>query len=370
MSSNGTGAQTPFFSQMNDKHHSAQPVHHIDPPPESTSSTAPCSSPPHCPSAPAPEAPSPPHSCGPLKPNPAVMESGPKGPIPCFSFSLPLGDKPPYKFTRAETLAMHRDRATAVAETLQAARGAGISLGYPTDSRLEGWAAKIEACGKDASFFWNPNTGRHEIWNFVRCGVRICPVCAWRTSLRTACRYSPRIDAFIKAHPTCRLRFLTLSAPPVLLSDLKARCSQLHEAFGDFWKGLSRTFCGYVRMTDIAACARDPEPQKNLGDSPEAPMYVFPHIHALMIQRPKNGQTHVTPAQISDAWTSAMHSSEPLDTELKDAQSEFGAIKYAAKGITWRGALSDYNYVAALAVALDGIRCVSVGGVLRRHALA
>jgi hypothetical protein len=43
----------------------------------------------------------------------------------------------------------------------------------------------------------------------------------------------------------------------------------------------------------------------------------------------------------------------------------FGAVSYAAKGATWKAVSGDYNYIAQLAGAMDGIRCVNVGGVLR-----
>jgi hypothetical protein len=54
-----------------------------------------------------------------------------------------------------------------------------------------------------------------------------------------------------------------------------------------------------------------------------------------------------------------------LDTHIKDIGTSFGAAKYATKGVAWAKAEGDANYTATLALALDGVRCTAVGGVLR-----
>jgi hypothetical protein len=94
-------------------------------------------------------------------------------------------------------------------------------------------------------------------------------------------------------------------------------------------------------------------------------MFVRPHIHAILIQRPKNGKTHVTDSQIEEVWAGAMGSKIALDTHMKDIDTAFGAAKYAGKGVTWAKAEGDTNYTAALALAVDGLRCTVAGGVLR-----
>ena len=94
-------------------------------------------------------------------------------------------------------------------------------------------------------------------------------------------------------------------------------------------------------------------------------MLIRPHIHAILIKRPKNGTTHVSDSQIEEVWAGAMGSEILLDTHIKDIDTAFGAAKYAGKGVAWAKAGGDFNYTAALALALDGVRCTAVGGVLR-----
>jgi hypothetical protein len=65
--------------------------------------------------------------------------------------------------------------------------------------------------------------------------------------------------------------------------------------------------------------------------------------------------------QIQEAWAGAMDSKITLDTHIKDIDTPFGAAKYAGKGVTWAKAEGDFNYAAALALALHGIRCTAVG---------
>jgi hypothetical protein len=114
---------------------------------------------------------------------------------------------------------------------------------------------------------------------------------------------------------------------------------------------------------------RDGNFTKFVGDHWEdAPMLVRPHIHAILIQRPKNGKIHVANSQIQEAWAGAMGSKISLDTHIKDINTPFGAAKYAGKGVSWAKAEGDFNYAAALALALHGVRCTAVGGVLRSKA--
>jgi hypothetical protein len=273
--------------------------------------------------------------------------------------SVPSGNKPPRHYTPAQ-----------VASFLDMAVDEAALEGREIDPRVAKWAQRMEKCGNGAFFVPNPETGQHEIRNFRRCGVRFCPICMWRKSIRFACQHTPRIEQFLKENPTHTLRLVTLTDRQVPMSELKAQCARLAKAFSRFCEDLSHGFVGYLRATDIGTCWRDPCPQKNIHDHWEAPMEVRPHIHAIIVQRPKNKWTYVKNSQIKEVWATAMGSPILLDTHAKPINTSFGAAKYVAKGVDWKKVSSDYNYLAELAVALDGIRCVNTGGVLRRKAFS
>jgi hypothetical protein len=288
------------------------------------------------------------------------------------SESVPKGVNPPgdakhkRRYAPAEVLEMRRADREAIADSIAASIADDATWGRETDSRLSEWVERMRKCSKGAYFMPHPHTGRKIITNFWGCKVRVCPICSWRASIRKACKYTPRITAYLEAHPTYRLRFVTLTDRSVPMTLLKAQCERLHLAFARFCKALDHAFVGYLRCTDIDTCTRDPDFSKFVdGHWQEAPMFVRPHIHAILIQRPKNGTTHVSDSQIEEVWAGAMGSKILLDTHIKDVDAAFGAIKYGAKGVAWAKAEGDFNYAAALAVALNGVRCSAVGGVLR-----
>src|SRR5258708_1516907 len=123
------------------------------------------------------------------------------------------------------------------------------------------------------------------------------------------------LDNFVATHPSYRLRFLTLTAPPVQLPNLGVQCTRLHDAFTTIYKKLDHAYVGYLRVTDIA-----PIPRPDF----EGPMYARPHIHALMLQKPKNSKTYASKADIGHAWTDAMKSNEPLNVHDQPAHNAFG----------------------------------------------
>jgi hypothetical protein len=285
---------------------------------------------------------------------------------------VPQGVKPalPPKhnplYSPAEVLEMRRNEKEVITDLIELSMYLAQQEGQHSDPRLGDWVERMKKCGTSAYFMPHPQTGRQIITNFWGCKVRVCPICSWRASIRKACKYSPRIEAYIKAHPTCRLRFVTLTDRPVPMMALGAQCARLHKAFARFCKELDRAFTGYLRCTDIDTCARDPDFSEFVdGHWHEAPMFVRPHIHAILMQRPKNGKSYVADSQIQEVWAGAMGSPIPLDTHDKAIDTAFGAIKYGSKGVTWAKAEGDPNYAAVLALAIDGVRCTASGGALR-----
>ncbi len=285
------------------------------------------------------------------------------------STSVPQGDKSPTppkrRHTHAEVFEFYLSRKQLLFDNLATSMLDAASEGREMDSRFPDWLERMQGCGKGAYFMRDPKTGRDRIQNFQRCGVRICPICMWRNSLRYACKYAPRIERFMNSHPTHRLRFLTLTDRPVPMSDFAVQCDRLKKGFRRLYHELSYAFVGYLRTIDIDTCARDSCPQKTIHDHWEAPMEVRPHIHAIMVQRPKNGASYVKATAIQQAWTDIMGAPALLGTHITDVAQAFGAVKYTTKGINWKKAAGDYNYFAAMAEAMDGERLTSLGGVLR-----
>ena len=114
---------------------------------------------------------------------------------------------------------------------------------------------------------------------------------------------------------------------------------------------------------------RDGNFTKFVGDHWEdAPMLVRPHIHSIQssVQRTVRPMLRIARSRRSGPERWALRF--PLDTHIKDINTPFGAAKYAGKGVTWAKAEGDFNYAAALALALDGVRCSAVGGMLRSKA--
>lgn len=290
----------------------------------------------------------------------ATTSSVPQGVKP------PSGGKPPRRYPPCEVLEMNRGRRDNIVTLLETSRAVAMNEGRAVDPLLPEWVERMQECGKGAYFMPHPHTGREVITNFRGCKVRICPICAWRASIRKALKYGSRIQQFIEAHPSYRLRFVTLTDRPVPMMQLSAQCGRLQKAFSRFYASFDRAFVGYFRCTDIATVNRDPNGFHPTFDTwREAPMLVRPHIHAIVIQRPKNGTTYVADAEIKQVWAQAMVSEILLDTHAKDLNTPIGAAKYACKGVDWSEVSGDADYTAALALALHGVRCAAAGGVLR-----
>jgi hypothetical protein len=231
-----------------------------------------------------------------------------------------------------------------------------VSCDEEERAKLSDWLERIGACAEGATFYTDLATGRPRLSGKL-CRCRACPICGWRRELKNAKVWAARIEAFRAKNPTYRLLYLTLTMSRVLLTELKSACHTLNTAFGALVKKFNHAFAGYFRLIEVGTVKRDPDI--------EPPMQAHPHIHAIMVQPPKNGRTYVKPTALAAAWAKLMGSSEPLDFKVQPVTNVFGAIKYASKSPFEWEIRDDFDYVGQLALAMHGVRLGAAGGVLR-----
>lgn len=142
----------------------------------------------------------------------------------------------------------------------------------------------------------DPDTGEvsYKLLKARFCRVRYCPICQWRRSLLWHAKFYQALPDIIKAHPTDRFLFLTLTVKNCAVTDLRETLQAMNKAWGRLVKRKEfSSVRGWVRTTEVTRSAD--------GSA-------HPHFHVLLMVPASyfSGKGYVKQAEWTEAWKEAM----------------------------------------------------------------
>ena len=241
-------------------------------------------------------------------------------------------------------------------------------------------AHNVRDCGETLEFV-KTKDGRLKLYRTWFCHSRLCPLCAWRYSIKNTYEVSKILDTAKANNEEIDFLFLTLTVKNVDLSGLKDIIKTVHKAFNRMiqYKRVANVVQGYIRSTEITINQ----------DTNQA----HPHIHAVLVvprgyARRKQLKRYIDVAEWQALWRKALKVDYDPVVNIqkiksrkrkgkKAEKSELAAAKETAK---YQVKSSDYItgarqrdllYIEHLEQALANTRQFGFGGVLKdiRHDL-
>lgn len=214
-------------------------------------------------------------------------------------------------------------------------------------------AAKLMQCGTYVGM--QPRIDDPGAWHIVEsnfCRQRLCPMCAWRKSLKM---YS-EIQDVVQALPGYEYILCTLTVPNVALDELSGALDRIYRQFRCMMKRPEvRAWEGWIRSTEVSY-NRDTNT-------------LHPHLHVLVAVRPQyfSGRAYVSQRKLQQLWQIGQQVDLRKIKDLRRGVCE--AVKYATKPLELpvdpRLAERNAEVYDALRIGLHGRRLIQTGGVIR-----
>lgn len=241
-------------------------------------------------------------------------------------------------------------------------------------------ANRIEQCGSYLKFYHDidsfgviDNVGKLHYANF--CRERLCPMCAWRKSLKAFAQVSQVMDIMPKDK---RFIFLTLTIPNCTPNTLQETVSALFKSWDRLChnKRFKGQIKGFIRVLEVTYNKKSKT--------------FHPHFHCILcVDRDYfAGRNYISQKEYLDMWRKACndYSITQVDIRVIRDLSNSSAIsddtvalkkaiaettKYTTKDTDFLGLSSDNEtdmVVSVLSVALKGRRLLHFGGLFKQLA--
>lgn len=223
---------------------------------------------------------------------------------------------------------------------------------------------RVRFCSLQLAFAVNTETGEKRLHSADFCRERLCPMCAWRKSLKCFQEVSRVIDATQQEQPNLVPIFLTLTLRNCTGEELGETLDTVFQG----WKRvinndrMKRIFKGWFRALEVTY-------------NKEADTF-HPHIHAiLMVEKGYfKGKDYMTTAEWVKAWRKACRLSYDPVCDIRKVKGGSKVIKEVSKYtvkesdfISDDKALTD-KLVTVLSRALRNRRLYAFGGLLKEIA--
>ncbi|WP_144474386.1 protein rep [Bacillus pumilus] len=241
-------------------------------------------------------------------------------------------------------------------------------------------AEKVSDCAECLAFRRDKETGRLRLYQAYFCKVRLCPMCAWRRSLKIACHNKLIVEEANRQYKPAWV-FLTLTVKNVEGDDLKQTITDMMQGFRKLfqYKKVKTGTFGFFRALEIT---------KNHEENT-----YHPHFHVLIpVKRSYfTGKSYIKQAEWTSLWKRAMKldytpivhvqrvkgkkgiDAEAIEKEVREAMEEQKAIleisKYPVKDtdVIRGNEVTEENLdtVYYLDDALNARRLIGYGGILK-----
>ncbi|PRS36340.1 protein rep [Bacillus sp. NMCC46] len=240
-------------------------------------------------------------------------------------------------------------------------------------------AEKIFNCAECLTFKREKETGRLKLYQAYFCKVRLCPMCAWRRSLKIAYHNKLIVEEANRQYKPAWI-FLTLTVKNV-------EGDQLRQTITDMMQGYRKLFQYKKVKTGTLGFFRALEITKNHKENT-----YHPHFHVLIpVKRNYFGKSYIKQAEWTSFWKKAMKldytpivhvqrvkgkkviDAEAIEKEVREAIEEQKAIleisKYPVKDtdVIRGNEVTEENLdtVYYLDDALSARRLIGYGGILK-----
>ncbi|HCL0577127.1 TPA: protein rep [Salmonella enterica subsp. enterica serovar Typhi] len=240
-------------------------------------------------------------------------------------------------------------------------------------------AEKISNCAECLTFKREKETGRLKLYQAYFCKVRLCPMCAWRRSLKIAYHNKLIVEEANRQYKPAWI-FLTLTVKNV-------EGDQLKQIITDMMQGYRKMFQYKKVKTGTLGFFRALEITKNHKENT-----YHPHFHVLIpVKRNYFGKSYIKQAEWTSFWKKAMKldytpivhvqrvkgkkgiDAEAIEKEVREAMEEQKAIleisKYPVKDtdVIRGNEVTEENLdtVYYLDDALNARRLIGYGGILK-----
>ncbi|OUZ11635.1 protein rep [Bacillus pumilus] len=241
-------------------------------------------------------------------------------------------------------------------------------------------AEKVSDCAECLAFRRDKETGRLRLYQAYFCKVRLCPMCAWRRSLKIAYHNKLIVEEANRQYKPAWI-FLTLTVRNVDGDHLKQAISDMMKGFNRLmkYKKVNSSAFGYFRALEIT---------KNHEENT-----YHPHFHVLVPVKKSyfTGKSYIKQAEWTSLWKRAMKldytpivhvqrvkgkkgiNAEAIEKEVREAMEEQKAIleisKYPVKDtdVIRGNEVTEENLdtVYYLDDALSARRLIGYGGILK-----
>ncbi len=241
-------------------------------------------------------------------------------------------------------------------------------------------AEKVSDCAECLAFRRDNETGRLRLYQAYFCKVRLCPMCAWRRSLKIAYHNKLIVEEANRQYKPAWI-FLTLTVKNVEGYDLKQTITDMMQGFRKLfqYKKVKSGTLGFFRALEIT---------KNHEENT-----YHPHFHVLIpVKRSYfTGKSYIKQAEWTSLWKRSMKldytpivhvqrvkgkkgiDAEAIEKEVREAMEEQKAIleisKYPVKDtdVIRGNEVTEENLdtVYYLDDALNARRLIGYGGILK-----
>lgn len=246
-----------------------------------------------------------------------------------------------------------------------------------TETVAEGWALagrpdkadRCRSCGTWLVFAECPGDGTRHLVGARFCGQRLCPMCAWRRSLKLTAEVSAVLHLAADRWPQRAYVMLTLTQRNVPGHDLAHEVSRILDGWGKLHQRAElREVTGWLRTLEVTYNA--------------AAGTWHPHLHVLLQVTPSyfTGRGYVSHAKWVALWRSvlALEYDPSVDVHrvrqrasrdaLGAAAAEVGKYTVKDSDLTGHTPQEASERLVVLDQALSGRRLVAWGGDLRKLA--
>lgn len=232
-------------------------------------------------------------------------------------------------------------------------------------------AHNVHDCAETLNFAVDQN-GEKRLYQVWFCKSRLCPMCAWRRSLKTSAELEKVLSVAVTDYPKSKFLFLTLTIRNCKGDKLKWTLKRLTRAFNLMMKYKKMNFIqGYVRSTEITVNEKDGT--------------YHPHLHVLLMVSSgyfTGGGGYLTQETWTELWKKALKIDYRPQVNIKKIHDKKGkgslkaaaleTAKYQTKSKNYLNDDADdqtnMERLKVLEDALKGTRQFGYGGVLKEIA--
>lgn len=222
-------------------------------------------------------------------------------------------------------------------------------------------ASRLDQCGNRLTYN-ECDCGTKRLTKANFCKARLCPMCAWRRSLKVFAQLKQVVCEVRKQEPASRFLLLTLTAKNCQAAELSETLDKFYAGFKRLTerKEINKHLLGYFRALEVTYSVRR-------GD-------YHPHFHVLLCMKSTYfGQGYMKRSRWQELWQDAMRLDylPQIDIRPVNMVNGDGAIaevgKYAVKGDFWEYEVADMApIIDTYDKALKNRRLMAYGGLLRQ----